>query len=88
MLASVPAWIEPTETTAASIGSTAPARKVCSAFTIAQAAGIGLRDRCGAEPWPPLPCTVTESRSEADIRQPARVANRPRGHSAELTCSA
>src|ERR671927_286621 len=42
----------------------------CSAVTISHAAAMGSRDRCGVEPCPPRPVTVTNTPSDAAISGP------------------
>ncbi len=87
MLRWVPAWRSPTVTTTGSNTSNRRVTMVCRAVTISQAAGMGSLARCGAEPWPPAPWTVTFSESEAARIGPGREPNSPCGM-ADATCRA
>ena len=60
---------------------------VCSAPTIAAAAGTGSSASCGAEACPPAPCTVTVKSSDEAMIESARVCSVPEARR-EVTCSA
>ena len=87
-LRTVPAWKLPTVTTTGSKTLNLRVTMACSAVTISQAAGIGSMAWCGAEPWPPRPCTVTSIASIAARAGPGRAANTPASYMPEKTCSA
>lgn len=83
----VPPRMTPTVSTAGSKMSNRRVTIVCNAVIIAAVAEIGSLARCGIDPWPPSPCTVTSSRYDADISVPGRLANCPLGSIDEKTCS-
>ena len=83
----VPATIRAMVSTAGWWASTRRVSAVCSAPTIAAAAGTGSSASCGAEAWPPRPVTRTRIASAAAISDPGRVCSSPAGRVA-LTCSA
>ena len=87
MLFVVPAMMWPTVSTAGWWASTRRVSAVCSAPTIAAAAGTGSSASCGADAWPPRPVTVTRTTSAAAITGPGRVCSSPVGK-VEETCSA
>ncbi len=87
-LCAVPAWKAPIVMTTGSKTSNRRVTNVCRAVTISHAAGIGSFARCGEEPWPPEPRTVTRRTSAADMTGPGRVANRPAGSIPDVTWSA
>ena len=66
--------------------STRRVTSVCSAVTISQATGIGSLVRCGAEPCPPTPTTLTTNSSEAAISGPGRENHWPNGRPEDITC--
>src|SRR6185312_3730502 len=82
----VPPLIVPTVITTGSKMSNVRVTVVCSATIIWAAATIGSRAWCGAEPWPPSPCTVTKSPCDADRMVPGRLENSPDGRWFENTC--
>ena len=86
MLRLEPAWKLPTVTTTGSKTSNVRVTIVCSAVTISAAAGIGSLARCGDDPWPPAPITLTYSAAEAAISEPARPAQTPASNHLENTC--
>ena len=55
MLCFVPPWIDPTVTTAGSIGSISRATIVCRTMTMRAAITIGSTVLCGEAPCPPRP---------------------------------
>ncbi|GAB2808112.1 hypothetical protein GCM10027176_11420 [Actinoallomurus bryophytorum] len=73
----VPALKAPTVITTGSKTLKVLVTKVWRARTIALATGIGSLARCGMEPWPPAPATVTFRSSVADMIGPRRVRNTP-----------
>ncbi len=88
MLDCVPAWNFPTVSTTGSKTSKLREIHVWSAVTISQAAGIGSFARCGAEPCPPAPRTVTSSTLDAAMAGPPRAAKTPDSQVCEITCRA
>ncbi|GHE78139.1 hypothetical protein GCM10017786_04690 [Amycolatopsis deserti] len=85
MLLREPAWTTPTVSTTGSNTSKRRVTIVCRAVIISAATGTGSRARCGAEPCPPRPCTVTANDAEAASIGPGRLANP--GAKVENTCS-
>lgn len=79
MFSLVPACIEPTVTTAMSVGSTSRDTTVCSFMTVLAASTTGSTDCWGREPWAPRPWRVTFSESEPAIIGPDRWATQPAG---------
>src|SRR5205807_6389757 len=73
----VPAVILPTVSTAGSATQTRRVIMVCSAPTMAAAAGTGSSASCGMPPWPPLPITRTENESDEAIIGPGRQVTTP-----------
>ena len=72
MLCFVPPWIEPTVTTAGSIGLTSRLTIVWRSRTRSAARTIGSTVFCGIAPWPPLPRTTTSTEVELAIAGPDR----------------
>jgi hypothetical protein len=83
----VPAWKLPTVITIGSNTSKLRVTNVCSAVTISQAAGIGSAARCGADPCPPWPRTVTVSTSAAASIGPGFPVTMPLANTDDITCS-
>jgi len=75
----VPARTVPTVITTGSKTSNRRVTSVCRAVIISAAAVTGSRARCGVDPWPPAPRTVTSSPPLAAIRVPGRLTNTPLG---------
>ena len=86
MLRLVPAWNEPTVTTTGSKTSNRRVTRVCSAVTISAATVTGSLARCGIDPCPPSPRTVTCKPSLAAMSVPGRVTKEPCGTSELITC--
>lgn len=86
-LGALPAWIAPTVTTAARVGSMLRATIDCKASTILAAATIGSQPNCGIAPCVPLPVTVIVTESDDAIMQPWRSAKWPTGKPGAL-CNA
>ena len=86
MLRLVPAWKLPTVTTTGSKMSNWRVTMTSSASSISAATMTGSLARCGAEPWPPTPCTVTMSPSLEAISVPGRVVKTLRGSLLDTTC--
>ena len=82
-----PAWIAVIETTAGSSGSITRETMVCAAVTIAAAATIGSRARCGKAAWPPPPSTVMWNLPVDAIAGPRTTPNEPTGTPGQL-CTA
>ena len=83
----VPASIFAMVITAGSKTFTRRVTSVWNACTISQATGIGSRQSCGAEAWPPLPRTVIWTVSPDASIGPGRVVMTPAA-SRCVTCSA
>ena len=79
MLRRVPPAIRPTVITTGSKMSNRRVTIVCSEVIISAVAAIGSRARCGIDPWPPSPRTVTCSACEADIIVPGAAHEPARG---------
>ncbi len=73
----VPASILATVTTAGSNTWTRRVTRVWNACTISHAIGIGSRQSCGAEAWPPLPRTTICRVSPEAMAAPARAEMEP-----------
>ena len=86
MFRRVPAWKLPTVMTTGSKTSNCRVTMVCSAVMISAATLTGSFARCGADPWPPDPRTVTISPSLAAISVPGRVVNWLRASLPAITC--
>ena len=87
MLDVVPAVIRPTVSTAGSNTLNRRVTIVCSAPTIAAAAGTGSIARSGIAPWPPLPVTVTVYASALAIIGPGLHITTP-DCAVDVMCSA
>jgi hypothetical protein len=87
MLCLVPPWIEPTVTTAGSVGLTSRLTSVCRSRTSLAAMTTGSMVVCGWAPWPPLPRSVTSTLSTLASAGPSRDASVPWA-SCESQCSA
>ena len=79
-----PPWIAVIDTTAGSSGSTTRETMVCAAVTIAAAATIGSRARCGKAAWPPTPSTVMWNFPVEAIAGPRTTPNAPTGTPGQL----
>jgi hypothetical protein len=84
-LRAVPAWNEPTLSTTGSNTSNRLVIIVCRSPTSCAATETGSLARCGIEPCPPAPRTVTVSAELADVIVPGREVNIPAGCDA-MTC--
>lgn len=87
MLRLVPPSMRPTVRTTGSKTSKRRVTIACSPDTISASAEIGSRVRCGEEPWPPAPRTVTCNASLAAISVPGRVLTVDGGNVDDITCS-
>jgi hypothetical protein len=63
MFGLLPAWTDPTDTTAASVMPISLETTVWSRITVAAAITTGSTVVCGDEPWPPRPNRVTRKLS-------------------------
>ena len=79
-----PAWTWVMESTAASSGRLLRVRMVCSDWPMANSAGTGSLQSCGAAAWPPLPLTVILKPLAAAIIGPAHTPNDPAGRPGQL----
>ena len=78
----------PTVITTGSKMSNVRVTVVCRARIIWATTTIGSLARCGAEPCPPAPRTVTKSPCDADMMVPGRLQKTPVGRWLENTCMA
>ena len=83
----VPALMWAMVTTAGSKTSMRRVIIVWIACTISHATGIGSRAWCGADAWPPWPCTTMRRTSDDAMSVPPRRLIVPDGNSDEM-CSA
>ena len=75
MLCLVPPWIEPTVTTAGSLGSISRLTIVWRSTITSAARTIGSTVRCGQAPWPPLPRMMTLTEVELASSRARAVAD-------------
>ena len=85
MFAAVPALRCPTVATTGSNASNCRATRDCRASTISAATGTGSWARCGTEPCPPRPRTVTIRSSHPAWIAPVRETSAPCGYFPEYT---
>jgi hypothetical protein len=76
----VPAWSEPTVTTADSAAATSRETTVCNRITVAAAITTGSMLACGIEPCAPRPNRRICRLSAAEVIAPVRPATTPAGH--------